>query len=70
VYCLYRGKSLIPCILAHSINNALSTFANEVNITDIKRIFVLSSLCILSVAMPVNYENIPIKMIMVCCDIA
>lgn len=30
----YRGKSLLPCIIAHSVNNSLSTFANEVGFTE------------------------------------
>ncbi len=33
VFIFYRGGSLIPCILAHSINNSLSIFSNEVAMT-------------------------------------
>ena len=58
----YRGRSLIPCILAHSINNALSTFANEAIITDIERILSSAILCILSVAYSIYIiRNIPIE---------
>ncbi len=58
----YRGKSLIPCILAHSINNALSTIANKANITDIKQILSSAILCILSVAYALLImRNIPNK---------
>lgn len=35
----YRGGSLIPCIIAHSVNNALSVFANEAGLTLEKRLF-------------------------------
>lgn len=62
VVLFYRGKSLIPCILAHSINNALSTFANKANITDIKQIWSSAILCILSVAYAlIIMRNIPNK---------
>ncbi len=30
VIIFYRGGSLIPCIIAHSVNNAVSVFANNV----------------------------------------
>lgn len=33
VIIFYRGGSLIPCIVAHSVNNALSVFANEAALT-------------------------------------
>lgn len=33
VIIFYRGKTLWPCILAHSAVNSLSVFANEANIT-------------------------------------
>ena len=29
----HRGKSLLPCIVTHSVLNALSTFANEADMT-------------------------------------
>ena len=34
VIIFYRGGSLIPCIIAHSVNNAVSVFANEAALTD------------------------------------
>ena len=33
VILFYRGGSLIPCIVAHSVNNAVSAFANEAALT-------------------------------------
>lgn len=33
VILFHRGKSLLPCIATHSMINALSTFANEANMT-------------------------------------
>ena len=33
VIIFYRGKTLWPCIVAHSAVNSLSVFANEANIT-------------------------------------
>lgn len=33
VIIFYRGGSLIPCIIAHSVNNAVSVFANETGLT-------------------------------------
>lgn len=29
----YRGGSLLPCIITHSLNNALNTFANDAGVT-------------------------------------
>ena len=29
----YRGGSLLPCILVHSVINTLGTFANDTNLT-------------------------------------
>ena len=33
VILFYRGGSLIPCIVAHSVNNAVSAFANKAALT-------------------------------------
>ncbi len=33
VIIFYRGGSLIPCIIAHSVNNAVSVFTNEAGLT-------------------------------------
>lgn len=33
VILFYRGGSLIPCIVAHSVNNAVSAFTNEAALT-------------------------------------
>lgn len=38
VIIFYRGGSLIPCIITHSVINASSTFANETGLTVDKRI--------------------------------
>lgn len=33
----YRGGSLLPCIIAHSVNNSLGTFSNEAGFTQEKQ---------------------------------
>lgn len=38
VIIFYSGGSLIPCMIAHSVNNAVSVFANEAGLTVEKRI--------------------------------
>lgn len=38
VILFYRGGSLIPCIVAHSVNNAVSAFANEAALTEENRL--------------------------------
>lgn len=38
VVIFYHGGSLIPCMIAHSVNNAVSAFANEAGLTVEKRI--------------------------------
>ena len=40
VIIFYRGGSLIPCIIAHSVNNAVSVFANEAEFTVEKRLLL------------------------------
>lgn len=49
VIIFYRGGSLIPCIVAHSVNNALSAFANEASLVPQKRI-VFSAIIFITVA--------------------
>ena len=44
---LYVGKSLIPCIITHSMLNALSSFSNEAVIDNIQ-ILVSVILCVIS----------------------
>ncbi|MBQ0005736.1 MAG: CPBP family intramembrane metalloprotease, partial [Clostridiales bacterium] len=44
---LYVGKSLIPCIITHSMLNALSSFSNETVISNIQ-IPVSIVLCVVS----------------------
>jgi len=40
VIIFHRGGSLIPCIIAHSVNNAISVFANEGGMTVQSRILL------------------------------
>lgn len=40
VMIFYRGGSLIPCIIAHGVNNAVSVFANEAGLTVEKRLLL------------------------------
>lgn len=49
VLLFYRGQSLYPCILTHSIINALSAFANEEVMTDEVQIILALVLCVLSI---------------------
>ena len=44
----YKSKSLIVCIAAHGIFNALSAFANEANTTDEIRIFTAILLAVIT----------------------
>ena len=57
VIIFHRGGSLIPCILAHGINNALSVFANEAVMT--LQLQLLLSVCILVIV--VTYALILLK---------
>ena len=45
----YRGKSLIPCIVTHSIINVLSAFGNETGMTTSVEIGISMILCIIAV---------------------
>lgn len=45
----YKGKSLWPCIITHSVTNSLSAFANEDVITMQKHLLVCIFLCVISV---------------------
>ena len=40
VIMFWRGGSLIPCIIAHAVNNAVSVFANEAALTAERRILL------------------------------
>jgi membrane protease YdiL (CAAX protease family) len=44
----YRSKSLIVCIAAHGLFNALSVFANEANATAEMRIFTAILLTVIT----------------------
>ncbi|MDE7233732.1 MAG: CPBP family intramembrane metalloprotease, partial [Ruminiclostridium sp.] len=44
----YKGKSLLPCIITHSVFNSLSTFGVEGSQT--YRMAVAAALCVISVA--------------------
>lgn len=46
---LYAGESLVPCIITHSLLNALSSFSNEAVINKIQ-IPVSAALCVISAA--------------------
>lgn len=45
----YKGKSLLPCIITHSVINSLSVFANENVITLHKHLITCLFLCIVSI---------------------
>lgn len=45
----YKGKSLWPCIITHSVINSLSVFANETTITFQKEIITSLFLCVVSI---------------------
>ncbi|MBQ7954891.1 MAG: CPBP family intramembrane metalloprotease [Lachnospiraceae bacterium] len=45
----YKGKSLWPCIITHSVLNSLSVFANEEVITIPKHLAVCIFLCVVSI---------------------
>ncbi len=49
VVIFYRGKTLLPCIVAHSGINALSVFVNESNVTPKNQIIVSIVLVIMAV---------------------
>ena len=46
----YRGGSLLPCIIVHSAINALSTFANDMNLTTGMHLIHLAVLTAVTVA--------------------
>ena len=46
----YRGGSLLPCIIVHSAINALSTFANDMNLTTGMHLIHLAVLIAVTVA--------------------
>lgn len=45
----YKGKSLLPCIIAHSVINSLSAFSNEGVTTIQKHLIGCIFLCVVSV---------------------
>lgn len=55
----YRGGSLIPCIITHSLINTLNTFANEAGITSEKQIVH----CLILIVITVAYTLILTKML-------
>ena len=46
----YRGGSLLPCILVHSVINTLGTFANDTNLTTAMHLLHLAVLIAVTVA--------------------
>jgi membrane protease YdiL (CAAX protease family) len=50
VIIFYRGKSLIPCVLAHQFINVSSFFANESAIDNTDRIIQSLVLCVIALA--------------------
>ena len=42
VIIFHRGGSLVPCIIAHIVNNAINIFANEAAMTNQKMIVISS----------------------------
>ena len=57
VILFHRGGSLVPCIIAHGVNNAVSVFANEAALTVEKRIL----LSVINTAVVVVYTLILLK---------
>lgn len=65
VIIFHRGGSLIPCIIAHSVNNAISVFANETSLTAEERllmtgiiiVIVTAYTCILIKTLPPKNET-------------
>ena len=53
----YRGGSLIPCIITHSVINSLSTFANTTGFTTEKQIIN----CLIMIVITVAYALILTK---------
>lgn len=50
VIIFHRGGSLIPCIIAHSVNNAISVFANEGAMTTTRQIIISTVITVLVVS--------------------
>lgn len=50
VIIFHRGKSLLPCIFAHSTINAFSAFGNDTTMTDTVNIVVSAVLCVAAAA--------------------
>lgn len=49
VIIFYRGKSLLPCIIMHSVFNSLSIFAKEENWNNTNQIIVSVILCVIAI---------------------
>ena len=47
---VYRGGSLLPCIIVHSAINTLGTFANDTNLTTAMHLLHLAVLIVITVA--------------------
>lgn len=62
VIIFYRGGSMIPCIIAHSVNNAVSVFGNEAGITVEKRLlFSAVSMIIVIIYTLILCRTLPLK---------
>lgn len=62
VIIFYRGGSLIPCIIAHSVNNAVSVFANEAGLTIEKRLlFSAVNMIIVIIYTLILCRTLPLK---------
>lgn len=48
VIIFYRGESMIPCIIAHSVNNAASAFADEAGL-NVERRIIFSAITVMIV---------------------
>lgn len=47
VLIFHRGGSLLPCIIAHGVNNAVSVFANETGITTQTRLLLSAAVLVI-----------------------
>ena len=57
VILFHRGKSLWPCIVTHSVLNALSVFADETGETAVREIIVAVVLTVVAVGYAVLFEK-------------
>lgn len=49
VILFYRGGSLLPCIVAHGVNNAVSVFANEAAMTTQTRLLLSAAILVIAI---------------------